>query len=69
MFPNFRSLNNLTVKNKFPILVIGSLLNELHGAWFLTKLDLRSDYHPIHMKEANIPKATSTLLKVITSFW
>jgi hypothetical protein len=52
----FHSLNKLIIKDKFPILVIDDLLNELSGAHYFTKLDLYSSYHWIRMKEDGIPK-------------
>lgn len=58
MCSKFWALNKVTVKDKFLIPVVDDILNEIHGSQFFTKLDLRSNYHQICMKEVNIAKTT-----------
>ncbi|GJR68963.1 putative reverse transcriptase domain-containing protein [Tanacetum coccineum] len=53
---DYRELNKLTVKNRYPLLRIDDLFDQLQGSSVYSKIDLRSGYHQLRVREEDIPK-------------
>jgi hypothetical protein len=56
MCVDYRSLNDVTMKNKYPLPRIEDLFNQMRGARVFSKIDLRSGYHQMKIRPSDIPK-------------
>ncbi|KAL4013983.1 hypothetical protein IC575_026168 [Cucumis melo] len=69
---DYRELNKVTVKNKYPLPRIDDLFDQLQGATVFSKIDLRSGYHQLRIKDGDVPKKISpvwTLRVYCDVFW
>jgi hypothetical protein len=53
---DYQALHEVTIKNKYPLLRIEDLFNQLRGASVFSKIDLRSRYHQLRIRPSDIPK-------------
>ncbi|GKB04750.1 putative reverse transcriptase domain-containing protein [Tanacetum coccineum] len=53
---DYRELNKLTIKNRYPLPRIDDLFDQLQGSSVYSKIDLRSGYHQLRVREGDIPK-------------
>ena len=55
---DYKQLNKIMIKNKYPLPRIDDLFVQLQGASAFFKIDLRSGYHQLKIKESDVPKTT-----------
>jgi hypothetical protein len=55
---DYKKINSMTVKAKYPISIIDDLLDKLYVSSYFFKIDLRSGYHQVRMNINDIPKIT-----------
>jgi hypothetical protein len=55
---DYRSLNEVTVKNKYPLSRIEDLFDQLRGVGVFSKIDLRSGYHQLKIRPSDVPNTT-----------
>jgi hypothetical protein len=55
---DYRALNEVTVKNKYPLPRIDDLLDQLKGAKYFSKIDLRTGYYQLRIRLEDVPKTT-----------
>jgi hypothetical protein len=60
MCVDYRSLNEVTIKNKYPLPRIDNLFDQLRGACVFSKIDLCFGYHQLKIRASDIPKTTFT---------
>ena len=53
---DYQQLNRVTIKNRYPLPRIDDLFDQLRGARVYSKIDLRTGYHQLRVREADIPK-------------
>jgi hypothetical protein len=60
MCVNYRSLNEVTITNKYPLPQIKDLFDQMRGAKIFSKIVLRSSYHQLKIQAEDVPQTTFT---------
>ena len=55
---DYRQINKVTVKNKYPLPRIEDLFDQLKGVSIFSKIDLRLSYYQLKLKDVDVPKTT-----------
>eukprot|EP01018_Ginkgo_biloba_P030049 Gb_09770 [translate_table: standard] len=58
LYIDYRVIKKITVKNRYPLPCIDDLLDQLYGASFFSKIDLKFGYHQVRIKEEDTWKTT-----------
>ena len=58
---DYRKLNKVTIKNKYPFPRVDDLFEKLQGSSLFSKIDLRSGYHHLKVRREDVPKTTFVL--------
>ncbi len=65
---DYRQLNKVTVKNKYPLPRIDDMFDQLKGVGVFSKINLRSGYHQLRVKDVDMPKTAFRTRMGIMSF-
>lgn len=66
---DYHQLSKLTIKKKYPLPRMNDLMDQLHGPTIFSKIDLRSGYHQIRVKDGDILRWPSRCSMGIMSMW
>ena len=66
---DYRKFKKVTIKNKYPLPRIDDLFDQLQGSSFFSKIDLRSGYHQLRVRDGDVPKTAFVPVMVIMSSW